>query len=108
MLGETHPRTMQIMNDLGFAYSEDGNYSQSEPLYARTLELRRRVSGNEAQETLIVANNLAALYYRQKKYGLAEPFFSDILKIRRQMLGEEHPYTFIMNNLAMTYRAEGK
>ncbi len=70
-------------------------------LHLKTLEIKRRVLGEEHPSTLVSMNNLALVYSRQGRYDEAEPLYLQTLEIRQRVLGEEHPDTLrSMNNLA--------
>jgi tetratricopeptide (TPR) repeat protein len=108
-LGETHPETLQSMDQLGLLYTYQGHYAQAEPLLEKTLEVDRRVLGEEHKTTLDVMNNLAMTYKRNGKYAQAEPLFERVLEIDRRVLGAEQEETLtVMNNLGSLYQTERK
>jgi hypothetical protein len=72
-------------------YSDQGKYGKAEQLFAKVLEGKRRVLGEEHPSTLIGANNLAMKYLRQGKYSQAEPLFTKLLAVRRRVLGKDIP-----------------
>ena len=100
-LGEDHPDTLQIMNNLAILYGAQGRYDEAEPLYVKTLENQKRLLGEEDSDTLKSMNNLATLYEAQGRYDEAERLYVTTLEIQKRVLGEEHPDTLAsMNNLA--------
>ncbi|MCH8133033.1 MAG: tetratricopeptide repeat protein, partial [Myxococcales bacterium] len=75
----------------------------------KTLEIQKRVLGEEHPSTLSTMNNLAILYEDQGRYDEAEPLYLKTLEIRKRVLGEEHPSTLSsMNNLAILYWSQGR
>ncbi|WP_103670392.1 tetratricopeptide repeat protein [Pseudanabaena sp. BC1403] len=97
------------LNNLGILYDYQGKYSESEPLYWRSLEIRERELGANHPEVSTSLNNIAALYYSQGKYSEAEPLYQRSLKIREWRLGLDHPSVAIsLNNLALLYESQGK
>jgi tetratricopeptide (TPR) repeat protein len=49
-----------------------GHYSESEPLYQRSLAIREKALGPEHPDVAQSLNNLAALYKAQGQYAKAE------------------------------------
>jgi 1-acyl-sn-glycerol-3-phosphate acyltransferase len=45
------------MNRLGITYLNQGRYDEAEPVCRRTLELRRRVHGDDDPNTLLLSNH---------------------------------------------------
>lgn len=67
-LGEQHPNTLTIMNNLATLYHNQGRNEQAEPLYVETLALRKQVLGDQHPDTLSSMDNLARLYYSEGRY----------------------------------------
>src|SRR3989338_6000626 len=61
------------LNQQAFALYQAGKYSQAEPLYRRSLEIREKVLGPEHPDVAASLNNLAGLYDAQGRYAQAEP-----------------------------------
>jgi serine/threonine protein kinase/tetratricopeptide (TPR) repeat protein len=102
---ENQPRIeAAIRQTIGDTYYKLGDYPAAQPHLERSLEIRRRVLGEEHPDTLFSVTNLAALYMARGQYAKAEPLYVQTLDIRRRALGEEHPFTLLsMNNLATLY-----
>ena len=49
------------MNSLANVYLRPGRYDEAEPLFLETLEIEKRVQGEEHPETLLSMNNLAKM-----------------------------------------------
>lgn len=72
LLGLEHRDTLITMNSLGALYRNQGKYTQAEPLFAKVLEIRRRVLGEGHPDTLTTRRSLGLLYQREGKYAEAE------------------------------------
>ena len=72
MLGKEHPSTLDSMSRLAVVYRDQGRYDEAEPLYTKTLEIRRRVLGEGHPDTLESVNNLVELYEAWGKQEKAE------------------------------------
>ncbi|MGK7928871.1 MAG: tetratricopeptide repeat protein, partial [Spirulina sp.] len=78
-------------------------------LYMQSLELRKKLLGEEHPDVATSLNNLAFLYESQRKYEAAEPLYMQSLELRKKLLGEEHPdVATSLNNLADLYKSQGK
>ena len=109
LLGEDHPDTLSVMNDLAWLYRDEGKFPQAEPLARKVVEIRRRLLGEKHPDTLDAMNRLGLLYRFEGKLAQAEALSSQVLEIQKRMSGEEHPATlFAMNSLGYVYQVEGK
>ena len=72
------------MNNLATLYHGQGQFPKAELLYRKTLEVNRRVRGEEHPNTLSTMNNLAALYQDQNQFAKAEVLFRDALDTTRK------------------------
>ena len=86
-LGPDHPKTADVLNDLGFVFQKIGNYAKAEPLYQEALRIRQKVLRPEDPDTALSLNNLAALYQDLGEYAKAEPLYQEALRIRQNVLG---------------------
>jgi hypothetical protein len=59
----------------------------------KTLDVKRRVLGEEHPDTLITIADVADLWQDQGKYGQAEGLYARVLTVRRRVLGTQHPDT---------------
>lgn len=98
-----------IRQTIGNTYMDLGLYPEAQIQIERTLEIRRRLLGEDHPETLLTLNNLAALCLDQGKRAEAEPLLLKVLEIGNRTVGKENPSTLVtLNNLAGLYRMEGK
>jgi tetratricopeptide (TPR) repeat protein len=93
----------------GYLYESQGRYSEAEPFYLRSLEIRERQLGADHPDVATTLNNLAELYKSQGRYSEAEPLYLRSLEIYEWRLGVDHPdVATILNNLAKLYRFQGR
>ena len=94
---------------VGYYLNQQGRYREAEPYYQQSLEMRRKLLGNEHPDVATSLNNLAGLYDSQGKYEEAEPYYQQSLAMMRKLLGNEHPHVATsLNNLAGLYKSQGK
>ena len=92
-VGGGTPDTLISMHNLAVLYKSQHHYVRSEQLHVKTLELRRRVLGEEHLDTLMSMNNLGELYRIQGQYAKSELLHIKALEVRRRILGESTPHT---------------
>jgi non-specific serine/threonine protein kinase/serine/threonine-protein kinase len=107
---ETEPLiAARLETTIGWTYFHLGLYERSEPHLLRSLELRRRLLGDDHPDTLYTVNELANLYTYQDRPDEAGPLYVETLGTRRRVLGRDHPETLAsLNNLAMFHAAQGR
>jgi tetratricopeptide (TPR) repeat protein len=93
----------------GNLYQSQGRFSEAEPLYVRSLELRERQLGADHPDVATSLNNLAELYRTQDRYSEAEQLYVRSLEILERHLGTGHPdVATCLNNLAVLYKSQGR
>jgi serine/threonine protein kinase len=98
-----------IRQTIADTYLALGLYPQAQQQVARSIELRRRLLGEDHPDTLTSMHTLALLGWYRGEYPQADSLFTKILQIRQRVLGQEHPDTLsAMNDLALVawYRGE--
>jgi len=99
----------RLLNETGYYLDDQGRYVEVEPLYLKSLELKRKQVGGQHLDIAITLNNLACLYRAQGRYSKAEPLCLQALQMRRVLLGENHPdVANSLDNLACLYRVQGR
>jgi tetratricopeptide (TPR) repeat protein len=78
-------------NNLAALYHSQGKYLLAEQLYLQSLEIKKRILGDENTEVALNLQNLAACYCARGRYEEAEQLFKQSIKIRENLLGENHP-----------------
>ena len=81
VLGSEHSNVATSLNNLAELYRVQGNYSEAEPLYQRSLAIWEKVLGSEHPSVATSLNNLAELYTDQGNYSEAEPLYQRSLAI---------------------------
>jgi tetratricopeptide (TPR) repeat protein len=93
-----------IRQTVGSTYTDLGLYPEAQRHLETALELRRRVLGENALDTLTTMDQLAKVLERQGKLAKAEPLYIKVLENRRRLLGAEHPETLkTIYSLGATY-----
>jgi len=79
------------LNNLAALYHSQGKYTVAEELYLRSLEIKKRLLGEDDIEVALNLQNLGACYCAKRKYVEAEDLFKRALGIREKILGADHP-----------------
>ncbi len=96
----------QVLADL---YRTLGLYESARPLQQRALETRRRVLGEESEETIRSLGASGDLLRAEGKLAEAEPILRDAMERSRRALGAEHPFTLVsLNNLGYVLHLQGR
>lgn len=104
--GEEHPDTLSALNNLGYIYSETGDYKSAISLQKRAYEIRCRVIGSEHIDTITSLSNLAITYYKLGQTDEAIKLMHKVCDGQAKKLGKAHPTTIqSMINLAIVYRS---
>jgi TIR domain-containing protein/tetratricopeptide repeat protein/NB-ARC domain-containing protein len=106
VLGDDHPDTLRLMNNLAALRNALGDLVGARQLHEQALAGRRRVLGDDHPETLNSMNNLAMTRGALGDLDGARQLHEQALAGRRQVLGDDHPETLnSMNYLATVKRA---
>src|SRR5262249_61618550 len=70
-----HPDVATALNDLAGLYQPQGPFLNAEPLYERSLAIRKKALGPDHPDVALSLNNLAWLYQAQGRYVDAEPLY---------------------------------
>jgi tetratricopeptide (TPR) repeat protein/predicted Ser/Thr protein kinase len=98
-----------IRKTIGNTYLDLGIFPEAERQIERSLELRRRLLGEDHPDTLASLRNLAILYRRQDKPAEAETLLTKVLDAQRRVLGKDHPDTLeSAHDLALVYYDQEK
>jgi tetratricopeptide (TPR) repeat protein len=92
----------------GLSFYAKAKYAEAKKLFQQTLDIHKRILGEEHSDTGTSYNNLALAVRGQGQYAAAEKLHRQALAIDLKVLGEEHPDTAICyNNLAADLSAQG-
>jgi tetratricopeptide (TPR) repeat protein len=109
VLGETHPDTLDVRNNLARCIRETGRGPLAEVELRSVLDVAREHLGDEDPITINTRINLARTIRESGRSAAAESEFRSIVKIARKALGEDHPDTLVAwLNLAVTLREQGR
>ena len=62
ILGQDHPSTLIMINNLALCYKNMGNYENAKQLYEECVEKSTQALGEDHPDTLTLVNNLTVLY----------------------------------------------
>jgi serine/threonine protein kinase len=103
---ETQARMMHVM---GTVYESLGLFSQSDSLFSRAAEIRRRTLGPDNIDTFASQRMWGWVLREQGRYPESEVILQQTLAEESRILGQEHPETLAaMQMLGWTLREEGK
>ena len=91
-----------------YAYTK-GSISDAETLAVKSMRARKKVLGEEHEETLQIIGMVGLIYNQEGRWGDAEKLGVQVMEARKVKLGADHPDTLAsMANLASTYRSQGR
>ena len=103
---EDQARLMQVMGDV---YRNLGLYPQAESLIRNALAIRRRVMGEDNQDTLKSMDSLGLILELESHYAEAEKVDRQTLALRERTVGPEDRSTLeTMTQLAVALNGEGR
>ncbi|RMZ88350.1 hypothetical protein DV736_g4421, partial [Chaetothyriales sp. CBS 134916] len=102
-------KSMDIMNNLANVLKHLGKYEEARQIHQQTLDLKKKILGDEHPDTVSSMSNLANVLQHLGKYKEAEQIHQQTFDLRKKILGEEHSFTLTsMNNLAGALMDRGK
>ena len=91
------------------AFYQEKKYADAQPFLEKSLEITRRLYGEDQPETAASYSNLGTNLEIRKKYTAAQPILEKALAIRRRIYSADHPLTAdACSKLALNYRRRGK
>ncbi len=109
VLGNNHPGTLTVMNNLASTLGDQGKLPEAAAMIAEVLHKRQQILGNDHPGTLHTMNDLATMLRDQGKLTEAATIQIQVLEKRQKILGNDHPDTLnAMNNLALMLRDQRK
>jgi serine/threonine protein kinase/tetratricopeptide (TPR) repeat protein len=98
-----------LYNAIGETFSALGLSHESSAAFARAVDIRRHLLGQDHPETLESCQNLAMSYQDGGRLDRAIPILKDTLSRRGASLGDDHDDTIeSMNDLAVAYWEAGR
>jgi len=111
LLGEQHPDTLASAVQVAWLSLQYGSsaVSDTEGLFAETLETARAVLGDEHLVTLDAMLGLSTIYLTSDRHEEAESLYAEGLKTAERVLSAEHELTlWFMNLSAMLHFTQGR
>jgi serine/threonine protein kinase/tetratricopeptide (TPR) repeat protein len=94
---------------MGEAYKNLGLYTPAESLFAKSVEMRKRLLGPEHRDTLASIQDRAVVLLHEGRYAEAERLLAQTLAIQKRVLGPEDPDTVgCMMDLASAWYRLGR
>lgn len=99
--GDTHPRVLDTLNNLGAIAYLKGDSKTAGIYWSRLMNVDRRVRGPHHPEVAVTLNNLGLLKLEQRQFAAAMPMLSEAWAIQAaQRNGNQDDLIFVLNNLA--------
>ncbi|MEL7499471.1 MAG: tetratricopeptide repeat protein [Planctomycetota bacterium] len=100
---------MILLSNLASCFRELGEYELAMTSYEESLELHRKLLGNDHLDTLVTMNELAVVYLDLGRIKKAYPMQKETLELHQDVLGIDHEETLVaMNNLALVHEKAGR
>jgi hypothetical protein len=86
-----------------------GNVADAEKMSVKSMKARKKILGQEHEETLYSMGMVGLVYNLGGRWKEAEELEVQVMETRKRVLGAEHPHTVTsMANLASTYTNQGR
>jgi CHAT domain-containing protein/Tfp pilus assembly protein PilF len=103
------PQYAASLQNFGVFYYNQKKFKEAEPVFAKSLDVKKQVTGEANAEYLNILNSLASCRLNLKKYKEAEQDYQSLVTLRKQVLGESHSdYLAALNGLGNIYKILGK
>lgn len=107
--GELHPRTTEILNELGSVAYLRGRPEQATPYYRRCLAIERIIYGEKHSYLAPVLNNLGRILLEQRQFAESAQLLSEAIDVSRtEVLGTSVSMAFRFTNLALSEMGLGR
>ncbi len=100
--GEPTAELARDLHNLASTLQSRGKHAEAELVLRESLDLRRKLLGDEHPDIAASLNNLAWLLHDKQRLEEAEPLYREALAIQRKVYGREHPaIAATLNNLGV-------
>lgn len=107
--GADHPKTLNLVNDLGYLIACQNRYREAEPLHRTAYGALQQALGEDHPDTMRSLNDLAGCLHAQGRYDEAARLSQRALEIASRSLGNEHSLSLMYaNNLAAVLQDLGR
>ncbi|HQN22778.1 MAG TPA: CHAT domain-containing protein [Thermotogota bacterium] len=98
----------EILNNLGVAYREVGQYGEAERSLNKALELLEKNGREPFEQTIHSLNNLGIVKRCVGQYAEAETLYLEAIRLQKETAGVDTiEYTNLLNNLGLLYFSLG-
>lgn len=102
------PEVADVLYAVASLDSDQGNYTEADALFKRSLDVREKLLGRDHADVADVLNNLATLDAREGKFNEARPLLERSLAIREKRFGPDALIVAdALNNLALLHSIQG-
>jgi tetratricopeptide (TPR) repeat protein len=91
VLGEDHPNTALLWNNLACCYQAQGATEEAEPLFLRALVINEKHLGREHPGSIRICLNLLYCYGVQEKYEEAQPLLERVKEMDDSLCKHAYP-----------------
>ncbi len=96
------------LNNLAQFYAEINQMDKAIETMKKSIDLKRKLLGENHPDYAIALDNLASIYLQQDDYKNAAPLSVQAAQIREKTLGPDHPlYARSLHTVAMVYQKSG-
>ena len=100
---------MVLMNDLGLAYLESGDYNKAKTLFVDLVALKKDLLGINSAEYASSLINLAGIYQDLGELDQAESLYLEAIANYKVSLGDQHPdYATAVQHLGRLYESQAR
>ena len=104
ILGESHPATLSVLDNLANSYSELGDYNKALEIRNAVYNARKEILGESHPDTLRALGDLANSFCDLGDYNKACELQNVVYNAFKEILGKNHPDTLsALNNLGNSY-----
>ena len=96
--GPEHPRSINYISNLGYAYHLDGDSLNAERYLLESIDLAKRIRGETHPHTALTLSVYSNYLYDQGKLEESRDIYTEILRIYLEEFGEQHPAIPVMYN----------
>jgi serine/threonine-protein kinase len=96
--GPDHPRIINYLSNLGYAYHLDGDSLNAERYLLESIDLAKQIRGETHPHTALSLSVYSNYLYDQGKLGESRDIYAEILRIYLEEFGEQHPAIPVMYN----------
>lgn len=106
--GEMHPRTADLLNEIGSLKYLEGDRAAAGQYFERTLRIDRQVLGEAHPSVVLTTNNLARVLLEQRHFDAARALLEPAARaFSREVEATEPNMAFVLSNLGLIEMEQG-